>query len=1314
MMSVRGLQLGFYALAVGFATAAETRRPMVLMVMFDGMRADAIEAAEMPNLTKLRTGTWQEGYKGAWSLTGQTEPVAAPNSAPNHVSIATGVFSTKHGVSANGQIANGNYAQYPSWLKRVVDANSGRKALFVYSWSEDADLAPAAAVEFFGRTDAENAAELASRLASADAPDATLYFIDKPDASGHSSGFYPHSSAYLSGLAEADGYLGGCLNAIASRPTFAEEDWLILVTGDHGGYAKAHGQTSGRQAHTVPVLLAGRNITAGRLPGMPYNFDITASAVAHFGINPVYAGLDATLLDNMAVTDARRPLSDGMVVYLPFNTSDTENAVADSGIEPESTVLPALTNNGLVGPYLNITNGYMRLNGTENLTFEGGDKSFTAVVWVKMGEQSGDSVIFGNENWARGINPGVLLCAARKESASTAGVVMNMGSGSERLLIGTFDYEATSRWTFYAVTRTDEGVITTYQGRSDGTLNWASGTFNAFVLKTGLPFCIGQDGTGAYSKKFVGGVDDFALWTRGLSHDEIRRIYEYGRAGMELGDLLTVDATDTPTLEVTALDNEKVSLAFGGNRMKNHTLYVASGAADGGSDKYAWERFESVATITPETDTYVYTIPQALKDAQAKFRFFLLQTTDLPYVREVQFVQSDGGAYIDTGIATRRDMTATFDIRLLEQNGTWDWVFGAMGDSNKRGNFGLARDVNGLWHLEVSGNNDKPFECPLNVTHHVVFSPVLLIVNDEQHSTGLSIGNFIESGWTINLFRNLKLGAPYDQTVKGWYSSFALATPRRTVRAFTPAVDADGTAGMFDAVSGRFYTSGGDALTAGEDCDAARRGWVKDQSATLTASGDTPVTASWTGLGDPGDLADPANWACTNAFGMALAGVIPTAETDVTVSGVTAFAVPEGSSLTCQSITFAHATPTADADWRGLDLAKIADGSVIDLQGRSLTFAGFNGVVTAALTVTDSTTDAEHPGELHLVVGEGADFVNQGYTFDGNFRLIKEGAGTFTAMKSDQTYTGGTLAAEGCIKFGVSGGGSSPFGQTGMTVEVAAGATADSWSRVINQYHFILDGGTLLNTRNGACADMNQSIGAITLTADSEMPFDPQGSISQDKVLDNNTVWDLGGHTLTIRYQGKDPDVWFGKNGSKSTSYKLILKNGTVKTEGSGWWHDTVTDGTEGGSYDIGTILRHYGTSTVSNLTVRTTSSNVGDTGLYRVYGTLSPISVYGFNTLMLDGSTLDLSMKTGAWSTTFENTTSSVTFDENATITVNLKGRTDLPALLGGYVITWETEPEASAVFTLDEQTKKRGYTVVRDTAGVKLINNGTLVLIQ
>jgi len=53
-----------------------------------------------------------------------------------------------------------------------------------------------------------------------------------------------------------------------------------------------------------------------------------------------------------------------------------------------------------------------------------------------------------------------------------------------------------------------------------------------------LPFCIGQDGTGAYRCPLNGDVDDFALWTRDLSHEDVRKIFEAGRQGLPLGELL--------------------------------------------------------------------------------------------------------------------------------------------------------------------------------------------------------------------------------------------------------------------------------------------------------------------------------------------------------------------------------------------------------------------------------------------------------------------------------------------------------------------------------------------------------------------------------------------------------------------------------------------------------------------------------------------------------------------------------------------------------------------------------------------------------
>ncbi len=131
------------AASVLTANADGEKRPMALMVMFDGLRADGIESGSMPNVMALRNGTWQVGYNGAWSVTAQIAPGSDSVSAPNHISIATGYSPATHGATANGQTASVDYTTYPTWLKRVIDAKSGATAAFAYSWGEDAGLGPA-------------------------------------------------------------------------------------------------------------------------------------------------------------------------------------------------------------------------------------------------------------------------------------------------------------------------------------------------------------------------------------------------------------------------------------------------------------------------------------------------------------------------------------------------------------------------------------------------------------------------------------------------------------------------------------------------------------------------------------------------------------------------------------------------------------------------------------------------------------------------------------------------------------------------------------------------------------------------------------------------------------------------------------------------------------------------------------------------------------------------------------------------------------------------------------------------------------------
>ena len=528
--------------------------PKALMIMVDGMRADAVENMRLPALQALREGRWQPGYSGFSTLTAQTISNARPSSAANHATIATGVTAEKTKVYKNGDTPKGDFARWPSWMARVADARPGTKALYAYSWSGDVKLAPHPKVVNLPITSvvsnnwpvtggyAASARTTPEIMSRADAPDATLYFIDIGDWGGHRSGFYPYGGEYLLDIQLADRIIGETLDAIASRPSFKDEDWLVMVTSDHGGYGKSHGIWGGH-ATTIPVIVAGRHVPQGRIAGMPRNCDLAPLALAHFGLDVGKMDLDGRA-PRIRAADPARPLREGLAAYFPFDDASPANGAGGAVAAKLHGKTVSGMRGGRFGGCLLVASGTddacgASLAGSEKLDFEGG-ACFAMSLWVRMdGPQAMQAPIVSNKDWASGANPGFILIGARKTDAvKTPGVCFNcaLEGVSKRLDMGTFDIDY-GLWTFYGVTCGEDGVLTVYQGGKDGRLYWIAGDASAIKLKTGLPFWIGQDGTGACKVSFKGAVDDFALWTRALSRAEVRRIYEAGCAGRALGDL---------------------------------------------------------------------------------------------------------------------------------------------------------------------------------------------------------------------------------------------------------------------------------------------------------------------------------------------------------------------------------------------------------------------------------------------------------------------------------------------------------------------------------------------------------------------------------------------------------------------------------------------------------------------------------------------------------------------------------------------------------------------------------------------------------
>ena len=122
------------------------------------------------------------------------------------------------------------------------------------------------------------------------------------------------------------------------------------------------------------------------------------------------------------------------------------------------------------------------------------------------------------------------------------------------------------------------------------------------------------------------------------------------------------------------------------------------------------------------------------------------------------------------------------------------------------------------------------------------------------------------------------------------------------------------------------------------------------------------------------------------------------------------------------------------------------------------------------------------------------------------------------------------------------------------------------------------------------------------------------------------------------------------------------------------------------------------------------------------IYGTFMPKSAIGVNKRMMNGSTLDLTMVTGAFSCNFPKGTNGsgnqkLTFSADSTITMNLEGRTDLKTIAKSespYIVTWSTKPADTTMFVLDEATRPHFKCKVTDAGLLLKKTNGLVIIVQ
>lgn len=316
LLGVVGL-MGITGAAHGESDAVPAEAKAVFIIV-DGIPADVIERVATPALDDIAAAG---GYTRAQMGGPMGTPAQTPTvSAPGYMSLVTGTWADKHNVRANDELEpNYDYwslfrlaksiepplttGLFSTWTdNRTVLLGQGLPATDNLAIDYVADGFEHDSLGFPHREhdqhieviDRHVAAE-AARVIAAEGPHLSWVYLQYTDDVAHASGDGPDFDAAVGVM---DGLVGQIWAAVAGRQAQYGEDWLILVTTDHGRDAETgqdHGGQSLRERTTWMVTNSQRLNPA--YYSQPEMVDIYPSIVAHLGLpipQQVAAGLDGS------------------------------------------------------------------------------------------------------------------------------------------------------------------------------------------------------------------------------------------------------------------------------------------------------------------------------------------------------------------------------------------------------------------------------------------------------------------------------------------------------------------------------------------------------------------------------------------------------------------------------------------------------------------------------------------------------------------------------------------------------------------------------------------------------------------------------------------------------------------------------------------------------------------------------------------------------------------------------------------------------------------------------------------------------------
>ena len=194
--------------------------------------------------------------------------------------------------------------------------------------------------------------------------------------------------------------------------------------------------------------------------------------------------------------------------------------------------------------------------------------------------------------------------------------------------------------------------------------------------------------------------------------------------------------------------------------------------------------------------------------------------------KEVEYIESNGKQYINTGVKVTPDYTVEVTFVMTQRNATWDTLFGTRNSNQARftarwansatGKLGVHRSKGKTVNYESIDDANATKTMVVETWHTIKLAKREYTFDGNLRKTFSATTSTAQFAYPIYLFALCNAGSPAD------YGYFRIKKARiwndkdELIRDYIPCVDLDGVAGMYDVVNDTFTKSGSSTkFTAG-------------------------------------------------------------------------------------------------------------------------------------------------------------------------------------------------------------------------------------------------------------------------------------------------------------------------------------------------------------------------------------------------------------------------------------------------------------------------------------------------------------------